>query len=101
MSTWVGTWDVDQKTVVGTFRMDMIVREGGDGLEVSFESEKVVATVTGVTADGDSLTVETDLKKPMKAHAVMELRLTGPDSFDGAGKIKFMPNSSFKGVRKS
>jgi len=101
MSTWIGTWDVDQKTVVGTFKMDMIVRDSGGGLSVDFESDKVVATVTDVRVDGDSLTIETDLKKPMKAHAVMELKLTGSDSFDGAGKIKFMPNSSFKGVRKA
>jgi len=101
MSNWIGTWDVKQKTIVGTLPMDMVVSEEAGGYAVRFESEKVVAEITGVTVDGDSIRIETDLKKPMKAHAVMELSLTGPDSLEGVGKIKFMPNSTFTGVRKA
>lgn len=100
MSTWVGTWDVEQKAIVGTFPMEMVVTEEDGAHAVRFHSEKVIATVLDVTVDGDELCVHVDLTKPLRAKAVMELALTGPDAFSGLGKIRFMPNSSYRGVRR-
>ncbi len=101
MSNWVGTWDVEQATIVGTLLMDMIVRGSDGDYDVAFESPQVVATVSDVVVDGDRLTLTTQLTKPMKARAEMDLTLTGPDSFTGTGKIKFLPSSKFKGIRRA
>lgn len=101
MGTWVGTWDVEQKAIVGTFPMEMVVSEQDGAYTVAFHSERVVANVLDVVVDGDALVVHVDLTKPLKAKAVMELSLTGPDTFGGAGKIRFMPNSSYTGVRRA
>jgi len=100
VNTWIGTWDVEQKAIVGTFPMEMVVSEENGAYSVEFHSERVVANVLEVMVDGDELVLQVDLSKPLKAKAVMELSLTGPDTFGGAGKIRFMPNSSYKGVRR-
>ena len=101
MSNWIGTWDVEQKAIVGTFPMEMIVsEETGGSYGVEFRSERVAATVLDVNVAGDSMRLEVDLRKPMRAKAVMELSLNGPDSLTGVGKIKFLPNSSYTGVRR-
>jgi P2-related tail formation protein len=100
MSTWIGTWDVEQKAIVGTFPMEMVVWEEGGEYRVEFNSEKVVARVTEVRVEGEALDIHVDLTKPLKAKAVMELSLTGPDTFDGNGRIRFMPNSTYTGVRR-
>jgi len=101
MSNWLGTWDVQQKTMVGTLPMAMTVTASGDGYAVVFTGDRVEADVLDVALAGDDLTISTNLRKPMKAKAVMELHLTSADTFDGAGKIKFLPNSSFVGVRRA
>lgn len=101
MNTWIGTWDVEQKAIVGTFPMEMVVSTAdADRYSVEFHSEKVVAKVIDVVVDGDELHIHVDLTKPLRATAVMELSLTGPDTFGGVGKIKFLPNSTYKGVRR-
>jgi hypothetical protein len=101
MSNWLGTWDVEQKTMVGVLPMTMVVTAAGNGYDVVFEGDRVAATALDVHVDGDALTINTDLRKPMKAKAIMELRLTSADTFDGAGKIRFLPNSSFAGSRRT
>lgn len=100
MSNWLGTWDVEQKTIVGTLPMTMVVTTSGDGYQVAFEGDRIQADVLDVRLDGDALTISTNLRKPMKAKAEMDLHLTSADTFNGAGKIKFLPNSSFAGVRR-
>ncbi len=100
MSTWLGTWDVEQKAIVGTFVMEMIVTETEGSYDVAFNSERVEATVSDIIIDGDSLSLITHLTKPLKGKARVDLTLTGPDSFEGSGKIKLLPNSSFRGVRR-
>jgi hypothetical protein len=100
LSNWLGTWDIEQKTIVGVLPMTMDVTAKGDDVEVSFSGEKVEAEVLDVVLDGDAMTVTTNLRKPMKAKATIELKLTSADTFGGAGKIKFLPNSSFAGVRR-
>jgi len=100
VNSWIGTWDVQQKAIVGTFPMEMVVWAEGGTHHVEFHSDKVVATVTDVHVDGDALDIQVDLAKPLKAKAVMELSLTGPDTLDGVGKIRFLPNSTYTGVRR-
>jgi len=100
MNKWIGTWDVEQSSLVGTFVMDMIVTENAGTLDVVFESPQVVATVSNVASNGETLTMITHLTKPLKGKAELELTLSGPDSFGGTGKIKFLPASKFTGVRR-
>ncbi|GAA1846225.1 hypothetical protein GCM10009750_35750 [Agromyces salentinus] len=101
MNAWIGTWDVEQSSIVGTFVMDMTVTERAGSLEVAFASPQVVATVSGVECDGERLRMTTHLTKPLKGTAEVELTLSGPDSFGGTGKIKFLPASKFTGVRRA
>lgn len=101
MNSWIGTWGVEQSSIVGTFVMDMIVTEHADGVDVAFESPQVVATVSNIVCDDESLKMTINLTKPLKGKADADLALTGSDSFAGTGKIKFLPASKFKGVRRS
>lgn len=101
MNKWVGTWDVGQSSIVGTFVMDMIVSEVADGVDVAFESPQVVATVSDIVCTDETLRMTINLTKPLKGKADADLALTGPDSFEGTGKIKFLPASKFKGVRRA
>lgn len=101
MNNWIGTWDVEQSSLVGTFLMDMIVSEDGDGVDVRFESPQVVATVSDIVCDDETLKMTINLTKPLKGKADADLALSGPDSFGGTGKIKFLPASKFKGVRRT
>lgn len=101
MNKWLGTWDVEQWTVVGTFTMDMIVTEKDGVVDVAWESPQVVCTVSDVVCGDDTLTMVTHLTKPLKGKADVELKLVGPDSLTGAGKIKFLLPSKFKGTRKA
>ncbi|WP_374946048.1 hypothetical protein [Agreia sp.] len=101
MNKWIGTWDVEQSSIVGTFVMDMIVSEGDGVVDVRFESKQVVATVSDIVCSDERLTLITHLTKPIKGKADVELTLAGPDSFTGTGKIKFLPASKFAGVRRS
>ena len=101
MSTWIGTWDVTQTSIVGTFAMDMIVTEKEGGVDVAFESPQVVCTVSDIAVADDTLTLITHLTKPLKGKAEVELTLADGDSFAGTGKIKFLPASKFAGVRKA
>lgn len=100
MNNWIGTWDVEQSSIVGTFVMDMIVSEDANGVDVAFESPQVVATVSNIVCDHENLGMTINLTKPLKGKAEADLALTGPDSFGGTGKIKFLPASKFKGVRR-
>lgn len=99
MSRWLGTWDVEQASIVGTFHMQMRVTAAGDGYDVAFESPQVVATVSDVVLSGDSLSMVTHLTKPLRGKADVDLALSGDDAFAGTGKIKFLPSSKFTGVR--
>ena len=101
MNNWVGTWDVEQTSIVGRFVMDMFVTDNDGVVDVRFESPQVVATVSGVICSGEKLTLTTHLTKPLKGKADVELMLDGPDSFAGTGKIKFLPASKFAGVRRA
>ncbi|MEJ7635525.1 hypothetical protein [Aeromicrobium sp.] len=101
MNRWIGTWDVEQSSIVGTFVMDMIVTEHQGGVDVAFQSPQVVATVSDIVCDEETLTMTINLTKPLKGKAAADLALTGPDSFGGTGKIKFLPASKFKGVRRA
>ena len=101
MNNWIGTWDVEQSSIVGTFIMDMIVTESDGVVDVRFESPQVVATVSDITCTDEKLTLITHLTKPLKGKADVELALAGHDSFAGTGKIKFLPASKFKGVRRT
>ena len=101
MNKWIGTWDVEQSSIVGTFVMEMIVTENDGVLDVAFESPQVVATVSDIALNEEVLTMITHLTKPLKGKADLELTLAGPDSFGGTGKIKFLPASKFKGVRRA
>lgn len=101
MNTWIGTWDVEQSTIAGTFVMDMIVSENAGGVDVVFESPQVAATVSDIVSGDQTLKMTIHLTKPLKGKAVADLALTGPDSFGGSGKIKFLPSSTFKGVRRA
>ena len=100
MNRWIGTWDVEQSSIVGTFVMDMIVTEDAGVVDVVFESPQVVATVSDIVSDDETLKMVTHLTKPLKGKADVELTLAGGDSFAGTGKIKFLPASKFKGVRR-
>ena len=100
MNTWIGTWDVEQSSIVGTFVMDMIVTEADGVVDVRFESPQVVATVSDITCSNEKLTMITHLTKPLRGKAEVELALSGPDAFAGTGKIKFLPASKFKGIRR-
>ena len=100
MSQWIGTWDVEQTSLVGTFLMDMIVSEKPGGVDVAFESPQVVATLSDIVCDDETLRMTINLTKPLKGKADADLALTGPNSFEGTGKIKFLPASKFKGVRR-
>lgn len=101
MSTWVGTWDVEQSSIVGTFVMDMIVSEVEGGVDVAFESPQVVATVSDIVCDDQTLQMTIHLTKPLKGKAAADLALSGPDAFAGTGKMRFLPASTFKGVRRA
>lgn len=101
MNTWLGTWDVKQVSIVGTFVMDMIVTESDGVVNVDFESPQVVCTVSDIAVNGETLTLITHLTKPLKGKAEVELTLADPDSFAGTGKIRFLPASKFTGVRRS
>lgn len=101
MSNWIGSWNVEQSSMVGTFKMDMIVTENGDTVDVEFVSPQVVCTLSDIVADGDKLTMMIQLVKPIKGKSDAELTLEGADAFSGTGKMKFLPASKFKGVRKS
>ncbi|GAB2850569.1 hypothetical protein GCM10027024_28080 [Microbacterium insulae] len=100
MSAWLGAWDVEQKAIVGTFVMEMVVTEHRGEHAVDFTGDRIAATVSDIVVTGDSLSLTTHLTKPLKGNALVELKLTGPDSFEGTGKIKFLPNSTFTGVRR-
>lgn len=101
MNKWIGTWDVEQTSIVGTFVMDMIVSQNADGVDVEFESPQVVATVSDIVCDDETLKMTIKLTKPLRGRAEADLALTGPDSFGGTGKIKFLPTSKFKGARRA
>lgn len=100
MNNWIGTWDVEQTSIVGKFVMDMFVTDNDGVVDVRFESPQVVATVSDVVCSGEKLTLITHLTKPLKGKADVELTLEGSDSFAGTGKIKFLPASKFTGVRR-
>lgn len=101
MNNWVGTWAVEQSSIVGTFVMDMIVTEEAGVVDVSFDSPQVVATMSDIVCDGDSLSMITHLTKPLRGKADVALSLADPNSFAGTGKIKFLPTSKFTGVRRA
>jgi hypothetical protein len=101
MNKWIGTWDVEQSSIVGTFVMDMIVTDNGGAVEVTFESPQVVCTVSDIACSDETLTMITHLTKPLKGKADVVLTLNGTDSLAGTGKIKFLPASKFKGVRRA
>ena len=101
MNTWLGTWGVEQTSIVGKFVMDMIVTDTEGSVDVSFESPQVVCTVSDIVVTDDTLRMVTHLTKPLKGKADVELTLAGQDSFGGTGKIKFLPASKFAGVRKA
>lgn len=100
MNKWIGTWDVEQSSIVGTFVMDMIVTENAGAVDVVFESSQVVATISDIACSGEKLSMITHLTKPLKGKADVELTLAGPGEFTGTGKIKFLPASKFAGVRR-
>ena len=101
MNKWVGTWDVEQTSIVGKFVMDMIVTDKEGGVDVAFESPQVVCTVSDIVVTDDTLSLITHLTKPLKGKADVELTLADQDSFGGTGKIRFLPASKFAGVRKA
>ncbi|THG32555.1 hypothetical protein E6C70_12425 [Glaciibacter flavus] len=101
MSNWIGTWDVEQTSIVGTFVMTMTVAEKDGGIDVAFDSPQVVATVSDIASDEDNLTMTINLTKPLKGKADAALTLGGADSFVGTGKMKFLPASKFSGVRRA
>ena len=101
MNKWMGTWGVEQSSIVGTFVMDMIVIETDGVAVVTFDSPQVVCTVSDVVINDEILTLITHLTKPLRGKAEVELTLDGPDSFAGTGKIKFLPASKFTGVRRA
>lgn len=101
MNRWIGTWDVEQASLVGTFVMDMIVKESAEGVDVAFESSQVLATVSDVVCADETLKMTIRLTKPLKGKAEVDLAMTGAHSFGGTGKIKFLPASKFTGVRRT
>lgn len=101
MNKWIGTWDVEQASIVGTFVMDMTVVEDGGVVDVVFTSPQVVSTVSDIVIDDDKLTLTTHLTKPLKGKADVALTLAGPDELTGTGKMKFLPASKFTGVRRA